>query len=153
MPPTFLSVFARVHPAVFDAIFPHGPAIRDRGDRVSLNPQPLPPAEALQTAAAQMANELVRLAVETEVRGGTAEGFVNELIDDWCGTPWPRKWPWPIPGPRPAEGLAVEAFDVGAARAVGALVFASVGSRLAEGALAKAFSEGSERLAQAAVTT
>ena len=153
MPSTILSVLARVHPAVLDAVFPHGPAVRRRGDRVALNPQPLPPAEAVQVAAARLADELVRLAVETEMRGEAADGFVTELIDDWCGTPWPRRWPWPGPGPRPADPSAVEAFDVGATRAVGALVFASIGSRLADGALAKAFSGGAERLAEAARTS
>jgi len=147
----FLTVLVRINPAIFDAIFPRGPVIR--GDRATLNPQPLPPAEAVQVAAAELANELGRLALETEVRGGTADGFVTELIDDWCGTPWPRKWPWPGPGPHPAMGLPTEPFDVEAARAIGAVVFASIGSRLADGALAKAFSQGAERLAQAATTS
>jgi hypothetical protein len=63
----FLTILVRINPAIFDAIFPRGPVIR--GDRAALNPQPLPPAEAVQVAAAELANELGRLALETEVRG------------------------------------------------------------------------------------
>src|SRR5262249_39394183 len=58
---------------------------------------------------AEMAHEVVRLAVASEAQGGSSSAFVSEIIEDWCGTPWPRKWPWP--GPRPdteAEGPSPE---------------------------------------------
>ena len=44
-----LSVLARLNPAIFDVIFPHGPvhshAFASRINEVALNPQPLPPRD------------------------------------------------------------------------------------------------------------
>lgn len=147
---TLLSIVARINPAAWDAIIPHSHKIRVRADLAALNPQLLPPAETFLVAAAEMAHELVRMAVETEVGGGSA-GFVSEFIEDWCGTPWPRKWPWPGAGPRPDEVTLTELWDVRTARVAGAIVFASAGSRLSEGELGEAFAKGAERLAEVAV--
>lgn len=151
---TLLGHIARIHPAIWDAIHPHGPLIRQRFDTVALNPQPLPPKEMeerLQLEAGLMARELVRLAVEADIRGDDPVHLVRELIDDWCGTPWPRKWPFPWPGPGPTDGPHLDPLHVNSARVVGATVFASYASRLGEGPLRDALSEGAERLAQTAV--
>ena len=146
---TLLSIIARVHPEVWDVI-PRGP-LSSKADVVSLNPQPLPPRETLQTAAAEMAHEIVRIAVEAELSGGSSAKLVSEFIDDWCATPWPRRWPQPWPGID--EGPSPVPWDVRTARVVGAVVFASAGSRLPEGDLGTAFAEGAERLAEAAVAS
>jgi hypothetical protein len=145
-----LSIIATIHPEIWDAIIPHGPRALDRA---ALNPQPLPPRETLLAGAADVAHEVVRLAVASEAQGGSS-AFVRETIDDWCGTPWPRKWPWPWPGPRPgteAEGPQPDPWDVRTARVVGAVVFASVASRLAGGDLQSAFADGADRLTEAAL--
>jgi hypothetical protein len=151
---TLLSVIARISPQVWDAIVPQGPLIRGRLDQPStLNPQPLPPAEKFLTFGAGMAHELVRLAVETEIRGESSAGFVRELIDDWCRTPWPSKWPSPWPGTPRGEGPSPEPWDVAAARVVGAVIFASAGFRLAQSEeLGAVFAKGAERLCEAAVS-
>jgi hypothetical protein len=146
-----LSVVARIRPEVWDAIVPHGPRFRARGDLVALNPQPLPPAEAFLVGAAEMAHEFLRVALESDVRGDSAAGFVRDFLDDWCATPWPRKWPWPWPGPRPDEGPLPDPWVVQSGRVIGAIIFASVGSRLADGELKAVFSEGADRLAEAAI--
>ena len=146
--------FSRINPAILDAIFPHGPAIRHRYDAVALNPQPLPPSpppDELQLEAGLMAREVVRLAVESDLRGEDSARMVSELIEDWCGTPWPRKWPFPWPGPGPMDGPHPDPWRVNTARIIGAVVFASYASRLGEGALRDALTEGAERLAQVAV--
>jgi hypothetical protein len=74
---TFLSVVARHIPALYDVLFPHGPAQGIgpvRGAEVALNPQPLPPAEA----GIRFASSLVEL-----------DGFADKLgqevkpIADW----------------------------------------------------------------------
>ena len=146
-----LSIITTIHPEIWDAIIPQGPRALDRA---ALNPQPLPPRETLLAGAADMAHEVVRLAVASEAQGGSSFAFVREIIDDWCGTPWPRKWPWPWPGPRPEtepEGPQPEPWDVRTARVVGAVIFASAASRLADGDLRSAFAEGADRLAQAAL--
>lgn len=149
-----LTHVARINPAIWDAIFPHGPLVRHRYDTLALNPQPLPPGPApdeLQLEAGLMARELVRVAVEASLRGEDVAPMVSELIDDWCGTPWPRKWPFPWPGPGPTDGPHPDPWRINAARIVGATVFASYASRIGEGSLRDALAEGAERLAQVVV--
>jgi hypothetical protein len=150
---TLLSVVARVHPQVWDAIVPHTPQPGGRAALGLLNPQPLPPADAFLLAAAVMAHDLVRVAIETHVQGGESASLVREFIDEWCGTPWPRKWPTPWPGPPLGQGPSPVPWDVATARVVGAIVFASAGLRLAHAdALGAVLTEGAERLAEAAVS-
>ena len=144
---------------MWDAIIPHGPRIRmnSRVDRVALNPQPLPPRELFLLGAAEMAHDLVRAAVAFEAMDGRSVATVSEIIDDWCATPWPRRWPWPWPGPRPDEdhgrpaGPHPEPWDVARARVIGAVVFASIASRLSPGDLRDVFTNGAERLTEAAL--
>lgn len=103
----------RLNPAIYDAIFPHGPVriaeqVRFAGvekvgrqvfdvDRVALNPQPIPPSE-LEIGATLMI-EVLRGAIAGAGANGP-EGVAKILsyeLDDWCGTGWPRKWPKPRP--------------------------------------------------------
>lgn len=142
-----LRLVGRIRPEAWDAIIPHGPRILNRAEAVALNPQPLPPHETLVIGAAEMAHDLVRIAIETEVRGESASGFVREFIDDWCGTPWPHKWPLPWPGPGDPDP---HPWQVSQARLAGAIVFASAADRLAKGDLGATFAEGADRLAEAA---
>jgi hypothetical protein len=151
-----LSIIGTIHPEIWDAIIPQGPRVRvvSALERVALNPQPLPPRETLLAGAAEMAHEVVRLAVASEAQGASSSAFVNEIIDDWCGTPWPRKWPWPWPGPRPgtaAGGPSPDPWDVQTARVVGAVIFASTASRLSSGDLRTAMADGADRLVEAAL--
>jgi hypothetical protein len=145
-----LTVLGRIPPEAWDAIVGHGPLTRYRWDRVALNPQPLPPRDPFFAEAALMAHEVVGLAVESDLRGEFSADVVYQLVDDWCGTPWPRKWPWPWPGPRPDEGSSPEPWRVDVGRAIGAVVFASAGSRLGEGDVRTALLEGAQRLADVA---
>ena len=60
-----LSVLARINPAIFDYIFPHGPAVAhafaSRFSEVALNPQPLPPArKAAESVSAGRAQHRIR---------------------------------------------------------------------------------------------
>ncbi|HEX2383481.1 MAG TPA: hypothetical protein VHI95_12640 [Acidimicrobiales bacterium] len=152
---TVLAHLGRIRPQAWDAIIPHGPRSRSRADWVSLNPQPLPPGppeEAILIGAAEMAHDIVRIAVESDLRGQAASGMIQEFIDEWCGTPWPRKWPWPWPGPRSGEGPQPDPWTLNTARLVGAIIFASAGSRLGEGELSSALQAGAERLAEVAAS-
>jgi hypothetical protein len=86
---SLLMLIARM-PEALDALHPHGPLVLNEGSaRVALNPQPLPPREAIVLGAATMARDVARLAVETDVQGGRASVWLADFIDDWCGTPWP----------------------------------------------------------------
>jgi hypothetical protein len=154
---TLLALIGRIGPEAWDAIVPHGPRLRVPAgeghlDWAALNPQPLPPEDRLLTAAAQLAHELVRGAITIEMQGGSSSGPVSELIDEWCGTPWPRRWPWPWPGPRPDDGPLPDPWAVQTARVVGALIFASMASRLSDGDLQEALAKGADRLTEAALT-
>ena len=145
-----LSIIARIHPEVWDVIIKRFRA-GSRFDEVALNPQPLPPAESLFVSAAEMAHQIARIAIESEVTGRSSSGLVSELVDEWFGTLWPREFPFPWPGPRPNEGPVPDPWVVQTARMVGALVFANIGSRLADGDLARSLLDGAERLNEAAV--
>jgi hypothetical protein len=143
-----LIILARIDPIIWEAIGPHVPRqSASLAERVSLNPQPLPPGEAFVIGAAEMAHSISRMAIESEVRGESSIALVSGFIDDWCGTPWPHRWPRPGPDPSPDPWL------VQTGRVAGAIVFASVGSRLGEGELSKAFLDGAERLAEAATNS
>ena len=149
-PIALLTLFGRIPPEALDAIIGQGPLSRSRGDLVSLNPQPLPPRDPFFVGAAAMAQQVVGIAVEADVRDELPVDLVGQLVADWCETPWPRKWPWPGPGPRPDEGPHPEPWRVDVGRVIGAVVFASAASRLAEGKLRTALVEGAERLAEVA---
>lgn len=152
---SLLSIIGRINPQAWDYIVPQGPFPQERwgaslAARVSLNPQPLPPHEAFVVSAAEMAHSVVRIAIESEVSGESAVAMVSRFVDDWCGTPWPHPWPWPWPGPGP--GPDPDPWMVQTGRVVGAIVFASMGSRLAEGELREAFLKGAEQLAETATS-
>ena len=68
-----LSVLARLNPAIYDFIFPHGPAVAhafaSRISEVALNPQPLPPEpppERLQRVSALVAHNIAFAAIAAE---------------------------------------------------------------------------------------
>ena len=154
---TLLSIIGRISPEAWDAIHPHGPVLgisesvlSSRIERLALNPQPLPPRDAFLVGAADLAHEIVRQALSIEARGESSLSFVSDTIDDWCGTPWPRKWPLPFPrsGPTPDPWDTV---DVQAARLVAAIVFASVADRLTDDKFSAVFADGADRLAEAAL--
>ena len=104
----FQSIF-RKHPEIFDAIG----GGHSFGDEVALNPQPLPPRAAFLIAVAQAvirrAELLQEIAGATSqdgsqqgiiiVGGYTSRGYTSRFSDEWCGTGF--KLRWPFPGPRP----------------------------------------------------
>ncbi len=151
---SLLSTIAGIDPRVWDAIVPHGPlthaGLEGAGARLPRSSSLASSPNDFLISAAQMAHTVARIATEAELRGESSDGLVKEFIDDWCGTPWPRKWPWPGPGPRPNEGPLPDPWVIQTGRVVGAVVFASVGSRLADSSLGSAFLEGAERLTEAA---
>jgi|GEM_PF-1609696 hypothetical protein len=149
---SLLSIIGNINPQAWDYIVPQGPFPQEGrsaslAEQVALNPQPLPPGEAFVIGAAEMAHSIARMAIESEIRGESSIAVVSGFVDDWCGTPWPHRWPRPGPDPSPDPWL------VQTGRVVGAIVFASVGSRLGDGELSKAFLDGAERLAEAATST
>lgn len=145
-----LAIAARVNKSVFDVFPPQFHGLADRVEGVALNPQPLPPQDPLISGAFSMCQRLVQLAVEATVRGEEPAPWLGQVVDEWCGTPWPLSWPWPGPGPHPQDGPVPDPWAVNEARMAGALVFASMASRLADGDLREALAQGAERLADVA---
>ena len=101
-----LQLIARRFPAVNDVI---GGILRP-GDLVSLNPQPLPPVERFVVALGEALVARVEVLAEVsaafaDVNGGEERsiiivgGKVSRLIDDYCGTDFRHRWPFPGPPP------------------------------------------------------
>ncbi len=147
-----LALFAHLNPAIFDALIPrYSPSRVLTWDAVALNPQPLPPEpDPFVIAAVRMTHEHVRLALEAEIRGEGGSRIIAELVDDWCGTPWPRKWPFPWPGPRP-DGPHPDPWQLATARIAGAVTLAGLAARLGEGDLRETMGRGAEQLTEVAL--
>ena len=154
-----LSVLARLNPAIFDYIFPHGPAVAhtfaSRISEVALNPQPLPPEpppERLQRVSALVAHNIAFAAIAAEAAGqGSGARMISSAIDDWCGNgrppipiPWPGPWPFAF-----ALDAVPKDLDVATSRLVGALSFAAVAQRMGTGKVREALSAGADRLMEA----
>jgi len=99
----FSNIFAR-HPKIFDVIG----GGHSFGDEVALNPQPLPPRITFllsvgRTVASRA--ELFQEMADATRREGEQHGIIivggytRHFSDDWCGTQFRLKWPFP--GPRP----------------------------------------------------
>ncbi|KAA0016762.1 hypothetical protein [Antrihabitans cavernicola] len=151
---SILSIIANFPPELWDWLIPHGPAITSRIDRVSLNPQPLPPRIALQVGAANVAQQIA--AAASSAADGAESRLLEQAIEDWCGTPvpgrpipWPHKWPVP-PGVGP-RGPQPDPWDLAEMYAVAALAFASISARTADADLSVSFGAASEKLAASAV--
>jgi hypothetical protein len=78
------------------------------GEEVALNPQPLPPRYVFLIAATQVvirrAELLHELASAVSPDGSSQSiiivgGYTSRFTEDWCGTGF--KLRWPFPGPRP----------------------------------------------------
>jgi hypothetical protein len=99
-----LEQIGRRFPAIFDVI---GGGLRP-GDLVALNPQPLPPRERFIVALAdavvarveQMAETANAIDDQGDERGIIiVSGYVGRLVDEWCGTGYRPRWPFPGPPP------------------------------------------------------
>lgn len=97
------SILAR-HPEIFDAIG----GGHSFGEEVALNPQPLPPRFAFLVAVAQTVigrAELFQEIADSISREGEQQGIIivggytSRFSDDFCGTGFRLRWPFP--GPRP----------------------------------------------------
>ena len=99
----FAGILAR-HPEISDAIG----GGHSFGDEVALNPQPLPPRYAFLVSVAQALTsrvELLQEIADATAREGEQQGiiivggYVSRFVDDFCGTGFRLRYPFP--GPRP----------------------------------------------------
>ena len=125
---------------------PQGLRLHQRGDDASLNPQPLPPHEAGRMLMSLMARGIIIVSG----RDPSAQDAFLEDVEDWCGTPWPRRWPWLGPGPVPepeteSERDPREDFRR-SALVGGALAAAEIAARYPSGELKDVFDSAPPRL-------
>lgn len=99
----FASIFAR-RPEIWDAIG----GGHSFGDEVALNPQPLPPRFTFLMSTAQAVIDRAELLQEIadatrregEKRGIIiVSGYIDRFVDDFCGTGFRLKYPFPKPRP------------------------------------------------------
>lgn len=110
-----LAKLGLIPPEAWDAVIPHGHLLARVGghDAVALNPQPIPPLEA-RTGADLMRGVLLTSIIIVGGKDGGARALLEE-VDDWCGTGWPRRWPWPTPPKGWDDGQVFAAAAVTAA--------------------------------------
>jgi len=118
-----LAKFVSIPPEAWDAIIPHGPAVRSvvnsRLDAVALNPQPLPPHESV-VGAQLLENVLISAIIIVGGKGaGEGAAVLRSEIDDWCGTGWPHKWPKPKQRKGWDEGMVFAGAALAAANLAG----------------------------------
>jgi|SRR4051812_25984505 hypothetical protein len=149
---TLLEILARMNPRIWEIIHPHVPVLGgvrflSGVDEVALNPQPLPPKEVL--AGAVLARQMAEGAVLVHAQNQGGQGFLREVVDDWCGThgphPWPPGWPHPDPDPDPHPWEVAQVF------AVAALVFARFSAGLEDAELRDAFRAAADTAGERAV--
>lgn len=138
-----LGLIASINPSAWDVItrgeiaaatkVTAGKAIAEKGTRVALNPQPLPPKQ-VQLGIQQ----LQRLAAGA-IASGSMSTFADD-IDDWCGNGWPHRWPFPWPDPR---GYRPD----GAVYLGAAIAALELADHYPEGEMQSAFTKAAEQLA------
>lgn len=114
-----------------------------RFNRVALNPQPLPPAEAGRILLSVMARGII---IVSGRDAGARDAFLED-IEDWCGTGWPRRWPRPKPGPFPDPRQELDPSVL----LGGALAAAELAASYPAGELQDLFEKAAEQLTEAAL--
>jgi hypothetical protein len=161
---TTFRVLAYLDDRLWEPLHPHLPLFREAvtrrgelGERVTLNPQPLPPREVLRLATVQTARAVADAAIAARFAGRDPGEVLDQISEDWCATPpgripWPRQWPHPWPPDEPYP--IVEEIDRVAqgAQAQAALVFWAYAAGIEDEELSAAFNRVGARLEEAAAT-
>ncbi|WP_019891138.1 hypothetical protein [Streptomyces purpureus] len=157
-----LELLAGLDPRIWDILNPRQPVLvagavasarmrsdgREGGGEAELNPQPLPPAEALRLAVLGTANAVAEATIAASLSGAEPHAILREVGDDICPTPphfpWPRRWP--VPPPLHARYAADGATVAPSIQALYALVFQGYADRTTDDGLAKAFGQLADRI-------
>lgn len=110
-----------------------------------LNPQPLPPVDGGRSPVSYAATgygQLVVMAASSIGSGEVGGRSFLEDIDDWCGTGWPRRWPWP---PKDVDRDDLVSLQLGAGIAA-----AQIAAGYEDGAMREMFDAAADRLFDAA---
>lgn len=99
-----LQFFAHLNPKIWEVVG-GGPLGLSPAVIAALNPQPLPPKwQSEQRYSAPPVSytaigfgQMAMMATAAVAQGEDGARSLMSDVDDWCGTGWPRKWPWPPP--------------------------------------------------------
>ncbi|WP_037674468.1 hypothetical protein [Streptomyces griseus] len=155
-----LELLAHADPRWWEIIEPHLPLFDGRlgarsadGDEARLNPQPLPPREAVWRAIRDTAVSVAEATIAASLAGRNPVEVLAEVGDDYCPTPpkfpWPKKWPVPVQVQQ--QFLADGAHLGPAVQATAGLVFQTYADRTTDEALSSAFSGLAQRLVDTAL--
>jgi len=159
-----LELMAHLDPRWWEIINPPQPSVVNGGlstvrstadvDEVALNPQPLPPSEALWRAIRDMSVSVAEATIAASLAGRKPAEILKEVGDDICPRPpkipWPKKWPVPV---QLQHALAVDGNLVAPAiQATAAIVFQTYATRTTDKALSTAFAGLADRLADTALS-
>ncbi|QFR01104.1 hypothetical protein F9278_38480 [Streptomyces phaeolivaceus] len=160
-------LITRLHPELHDLFDPHGPLLMssvtraaEAGDTVetALNPQPLPPRDALLLAVRQTVKGVAEAAIVADQIGRDAGETLHEVGDDLCPPPphskipWPRRWPGPWPPGEPYPIDIDPEFMTPAVQATAGLAFQAYADGVADPKLSAAFGELADRLCETALS-
>ena len=144
-----LEFLASINDQVWEVVGggPQGLRSYRRGDYASLNPQPLPPHELGGALLSLMARGIIIVGG----RESAAQDAFLQDIEDWCGTYWPRHWPWIGPGPCPPPGPDFEPRgDFHRSSLIGgALAAAELAARYPAGEMQDLFEKAAQQLTEA----
>ncbi|MCL8015759.1 hypothetical protein [Streptomyces sp. AS02] len=160
-----LTMLAHYDPRLWELVHPHVPPhpVHDgfRGVRSAnftdggLNPQPIPPGNALLPAVRDMSVAVAEATIAASLAGRKPAEIAREIGDDICPeppkVPWPKKWPVPV---QLREQLISDPQRVSpAVQATAALVFQSYAHRTTDKPLSTAFADLADRLLERALKT
>lgn len=163
-----MEMLAHFNPRLWELVDPNLPPvpphpIQDTGngfrstvlDHVRLNPQPLPPHEALWLAVRDMSVSVAEATIAASLAGRKPSEILREVGDDICPeppkVPWPKKWPVPV---QLRHQLLSDPRRVSpAVQATAALVFQSYAHRTTDKTLSTAFAGLADRLLERALKT
>ena len=144
-----LEFFAHLNPKVWEVVG-GGPLGLHTAATAALNPQPLPPVDIGQRRRTPVSSTAIgygQLALMALTAIGQGEGGSRTFladIDDWCGTGWPRRWPWPPPKGNGGEDLVSLQLGAGIAAA-------HLAAGYEDGELRETFESAANRLFDAAL--
>ncbi|MGP4088098.1 hypothetical protein [Streptomyces sp. KR55] len=155
-----LELLAHLDPRLWEIVNPRQPVFSGavgvrsaEAGGLSLNPQPLPPREAMLFAIRDMSLAAAEATIAASMAGGDPSEILKEVGDDLCPDPpripWPKKWPVPVQmqGPFPIDATRVKPV----VQATAALVFQTYADRTTDEALSTSFARLADRLLETAV--
>lgn len=148
-----LQFLALVNPKVWEVVG-GGPLGLSPAVIAALNPQPLPPHELGRQPVSRAVSvtavgygQMAMMATAAVAQGEEGARTFMRDVEDWCGTGWPRRWPWPPPVRQDRDDR-----DDHVSMLLGAgIAAAQVAAGYEEGVMRETFEAAAEQLFDAAI--